>query len=36
MAYVMIMDFAPDFSRHFGYFWEFLAKFPDFLREKEI
>ena len=32
----MILDFSPDFSVHFAYIREFLAKFPEFLREERL
>jgi len=31
----MILDFSPDFSTHFAYIREFLAKFPELLREED-
>ena len=32
----MILDFSPDFSVHFAYIREFLAKFPEFLRGERL
>jgi len=32
----MILDFSPDFSTHFAYIREFLAKFPELLRREQL